>query len=564
MSLSNQLFQNKSQRPNVLIANTTGMGIFSFQKIEAILNIPLEPLEYMSLQLMNEMGNITRIELHIISGMDLDRCNQVLNELFDDGLAELKEYDKEGLDANLQRVSKLLDDDWKTPVISRLMSRKQMKQYGITPKGSACLSNREKSITSTTDIDYIFTAVPFMVFYSPVNIKFNGYEKIILNSELISSILTLSSSKHKKKGVRPLAVNPDTIYDGKEVVGGHFWIGLCGDSKISINKLSNRIYLSSSSFDKVIEPDWNDEILNYLPAQSSSRDIVIRSISETFSMVEDVIDEGLTLNENGIWVLKADLEMLLLLSEKVVNPISEYQSELVMNYPNYNWQVYINMELHSYDELSEQALLAGRFYHRVSRRGFTYNEGFDIWKGIMRDFNRRTKAEDYEANLTLLLKYKCLIERSSNIESLVIDVEDVVSYNRRDSQQWSFNSIRILENYLNKIKLERIFYVITPRFLEKIDEEDESTYWIESKGIIMSEWDQGENHPAIEEALKSKSHLLTNRLLPKKSEFKSYRLGGKRLKFDIDNHHFVISGMENFYDLRINNLFQAMYNEYYE
>ena len=85
----------QNNRPkSILLYKNTETGLFSFSDMETEVNEKLVPLEKLSLDLIENLGSMTRIEVSIVSGISLDVCDNILAELQISGLIEIREYDK--------------------------------------------------------------------------------------------------------------------------------------------------------------------------------------------------------------------------------------------------------------------------------------------------------------------------------------------------------------------------------------------------------------------------------------------------------------------------------------
>ena len=92
MSSMIRAYNLQNNRPkSILLYKNTETGLFSFSDMETEVNEKLVPLEKLSLDLIENLGSMTRIEVSIVSGISLDVCDNILAELQISGLIEIRE-----------------------------------------------------------------------------------------------------------------------------------------------------------------------------------------------------------------------------------------------------------------------------------------------------------------------------------------------------------------------------------------------------------------------------------------------------------------------------------------
>ena len=96
--------------------------------------------------------------------------------------------------------------------------------------------------------------------------------------------------------------------------------------------------------------------------------------------------------------------------------------------------------------------------------------GVSKWK-------KKTSYTKYESTLKLLVEHDCLTERLPEISMMYIDLDAILSYNKRGSQEWNFSRIRQLEKLLDNASITNRIYMTTKEFHNKIDEEAVAIQW---------------------------------------------------------------------------------------
>ena len=130
MSSMIRAYNLQNNRPkSILLYKNTETGLFSFSDMETEVNEKLVPLEKLSLDLIENLGSMTRIEVSIVSGISLDVCDNILAELQISGLIEIREYDKKLLENNLNEIEKEIGDEWRTPYVKEMISKNFLKQF---------------------------------------------------------------------------------------------------------------------------------------------------------------------------------------------------------------------------------------------------------------------------------------------------------------------------------------------------------------------------------------------------------------------------------------------------
>ncbi|MHA2275361.1 MAG: hypothetical protein ACXAC2_06325 [Candidatus Kariarchaeaceae archaeon] len=67
--------------PNLFLHKVSNVGLFSISNVEAEIHKKLEPLEKVCLEMLNTFDRITRIEVHIFTGLSLTVCDNTLHSL---------------------------------------------------------------------------------------------------------------------------------------------------------------------------------------------------------------------------------------------------------------------------------------------------------------------------------------------------------------------------------------------------------------------------------------------------------------------------------------------------
>ena len=120
------------------------------------------------------------------------------------------------------------------------------------------------------------------------------------------NILNISEDFSNYTGIKPIAISSTTVIEGKEVSNSQFWV--TGEERNG--EINYKTYLTSRAFERWVEVPWDERILEKLPEFETMKDLIVKSMAETWGMVDDVIEEGLELLEDNLhWRLSADLEM---------------------------------------------------------------------------------------------------------------------------------------------------------------------------------------------------------------------------------------------------------------
>jgi hypothetical protein len=534
--------------------------------VESEITSKLEPIELLSLSIIDEMKKVTRIEIHALSGISTELCEDNLDKLCSYGLIDVTKFDKDQLLDNIHRLSKDLGDDWLTPKIERILARSVVKQYFLTSLGKTSLKTGKMVIETPTDLSFIITANPTCLFHDKIKLRHNGYENIPMSPELTNQILNLAVKYRESSGVTPKFIGTNTIAEGKEVVISQLWISQDTSNEKNFPKDSYKVYLTSRSFDKWINPSWNATLKKFLPSFDKVEDLIISTLSNYFDMVEEVILEGLSLKDDRItWSLTTDLEMLMLINKRTSDVISLIQDEVSVPIPNTKWKIVLLLELRGADDLSKKALQAARFHANAPRKGFDLTYGKIIWSKIMKEWGKPSKEKEYLETIATLVHYDCITEILPDIQSAIIDVDSILSFQRRGRQSWQFNRLRQINDQLIKADVRNLIYLASEKFLSKIDEEDVAHEWVNTGKIeIYQGGDKIEAHPAIQKASDIGAHYIGTRRIPNDDEFKEMRIYSRKLNFKLRHNTIKIPGLEPFYEWKVANVLTKMYDDYYE
>lgn len=561
--------KNHKFSTNILLYQYTPVGLFRITDVDTRVRTKLEAIEQLILALAKSMSKITRIEVSVVTGLEISLIEPTLDKLTKNQLIKLSEFDSSILKQNIDRLRGEFGDEWETPKTKRILDREYVKQFEITHTGEHALETNKKSVSEILDLDLVITGKPFSVYQGTVGLQQEGYDDIEMTPQLVSQVLTLTASNKSADHIIPKQINIQTVSEGKEVTNAQYWVAMePKDKELSFKKSKYNVFLTSRSFDKWINPQWNSELIDELPDYDNILDMVVDAISETFNMVKSVIRDGLSLSKDKVtWIFECDLEMLLLINKSTPELVAETRAEVSLDIPDCDWKLTMIIELRPVEEednLSKIALESGRFHARSSRRGFNRDSGFEVWKRMNDELSQNTKLGEYRSNLRHLVKYKCLVEIIPQIDRLVVDVEDLMKHNRRGSQKWTFNRLRIIRKLLDELNTN-IIYIAPSNIIGKIDEEDEYQQWSKENDIEIFELgDKSSIHPAIKRAASSDAYYVGNRKIPKGEKFKSLRIHGKQLYFSLDKNVIQIPKIEPFYEWRMESIFEKLYSEYYD
>ncbi|MHA2097966.1 MAG: hypothetical protein ACW99A_04710, partial [Candidatus Kariarchaeaceae archaeon] len=464
--------------PNLFLHKVSNVGLFSISNVEAEIHKKLEPLEKVCLEMLNTFDRITRIEVHIFTGLSLTVCDNTLHSLEQSELIEAVDYDKKILEGNLARLQAEIGDDWQVPTINTLLKRKIIKQFTVTDIGSNAAKESGRTIIDLVNLDIMITGNPFYVFLDSVRLKPQGFDHLSMTPELTYSVLNLAKNIEYRSGIKPLSITNHSIAEGKEVVTSNYWISVESKNGANFNKSKFNAFLSSNSFDRWVQPKWSDELFNFIPQAKSNTALVTKSLESTFDMVEEVISEGLSINKDKVsWTLVCDLEMLLLISPIRPTLIQDVKPEVRLIVSNSPWQLILLLQLESYDVLADQALKAARFHASISRGGFSLEKGYNTWSKIMDKWGKKKNYDEYRKIIQLLSENDCLIESISEINKIYIDIDNILSINKRGKQPWNFSRIRQLETLLDDASITNRHYISSKNTLNRIDESEIFEEW---------------------------------------------------------------------------------------
>ena len=181
----------------------------------------------------------------------------------------------------------------------------------------------------------------------------------------------------------------------------------------------------------------------------------------------------------------------------------------------------------------------------------------------MKKWNKRTDIEEYENTLSDLVNFGCLIEKMPKVNELIVDLDNILSQDKRGTQSWNFHRISQLEKILETTNIDKVTYIASQKFNNKIDDEAKANKWRERVNIEIVKNGQSKIHPAISMANERRCYYLGNRLIPKDKNHKEMRIKSRQIRFKINNKVLSILDLDPFYEWRMENLLEAMYKEYY-
>jgi hypothetical protein len=515
--------------PSLFLFQSTSVGVFNISNVESEIRTKFEAIELLCLSTIKEFEKCTRIEIHALSGLSIELCDQQLDQLYSASLIDLTSYDPDQMQKNIDRLIIGIGEDWISPQIREIITRKIVKQYQLTALG-----------------------------------LYNGFESLSVSAEQTYRILQLAKKYAKNSGIIPKSISSNSIIDGREVVNAQFWVSI-GFQGAKAKSIQHRFHLTSIAFERWANPPIDESILAHLPEFDDIDSLVRIALSNSYNMVEDVIYEAIRLEPNQItWILKCDLEMLMLINKVNPAPVQEIRSEINLNLKKSPWRLAFIMQLEEYDELALDGLKAARFHANANRGGFGLDKGFQTWSRMMNQWDKKNNYADYLKTLALLVKHDCLPEIKPKIQSIVVDVEGLLSYQRRERQQWTFKRLRQVDSILRSLQIESVTYLAPSLIIGKIDDEDTVQQWITEGKLEIFEDPDNDVHPTIQRALELDAHYLGNRKLPSGDKFKEMRIYSRKLHFFMKQKEVKIPNVEPFYEWKVGDVLTSMYNEYYE
>ena len=217
------------------------------------------------------------------------------------------------------------------------------------------------------------------------------------------------------------------------------------------------------------------------------------------------------------------------------------------------------LELDSWDELSEQSLMAGRFHNVVTKKGFDQDQGFKTYTKISEERGLEVNRENYLELIKTLVENECLIERLSKIEKIYVDLDDVLRDNRKNSDKLKSYKIEYLFDFFRLHEIDDVQYFGSNNLSKRIDDAEKYEKLVSENKILIYEEDN-ESY-VLEKAREDKTYYLGSKNIKKNSKEQTY---SRALKPKWRNDYVSISGVEPFYDLRLENIFDRLYQKYYE
>lgn len=567
-TLRNWARHNKNFNSTLVLKSTTPVSSFKFTKIEARTRTKLEPIEWMVLKCAETFEKVTRIEIHAISGFQIHIIEEIMEKLEESGQLQIEEFDKEALQCNLQRLENELGGDWKTPLVKKLLERPIIIQYSLTEFGKKALQGNYKTLEEIIDLSVYITAQPFKLFFGELILKAQSYEEIDVDADLANRVLFLAQEEGKKleNTIVPLAVTNDTAIVGYEVANSDFWLLLSvGEDELLSENVKFIPFITSIAFVKWDSPPTMDPLSSYVPLEGTAKQVLAMAISKAYRIVPELILDGLALDpESGIWTLVADLEMFKLIRDVHREPIEKYVAEVEIPIKD-EWMVSFLLKLNPLEDLDELALFVARFHSRVDRQGFTENQGFMTWSDITREVGKKPNRQQYRKALDILLKHKCIKEEKPKINTLVVDLDYLLSFRQRKRHAWKFSRIRTLESLIAKAKIKKVYYYSTGEINSKIDETDSFEEWKKNVDFRIVE----DNKEIVKFAVDNNFHLIgidedSEEILeafPKKKIDKM--LVAKRFIPLHGDKNIEIPEFEPIFHWLPENILERMYHEYY-
>lgn len=561
--------KNKGLTPAIIMRMRTPLSVIEMTKVESLITSKLEPIEWIVLKVTDFFGKITRIEPQIVSGFSLEVIKEILEVLLESDHLKLVEFDPDCLEHNISNISKEVPEEWRTKEIDRILSRQVVKQYSLTSKGKKALENAQKEIQDVINLDLVVTGSPFKLFFDKVQLKTQSYETMELSNDLVRKILHVAIEEGKKlpNKIVPLALGGDSIINGYEVVSSDVWVTLPLEEYADHHASQMdtfEIFITSSSFIRWSNPEVSYPLSELFESEQSIEQNLINGLSYRFEMVEEIIEETLSLRESkDSWDLVCDLEMLKLIREKERGPIEEYVSEVFVPLKN-NWQFGILLVLSPEDDLASRALFTARFHAKADRTGFTYDEGWQLWNELVKETGESTKKKEFDDALEILEEYKGLKRSMPKVETLVVDLEELLLKGQKRADAWKFNRIRELEDFIKKSEINQVYYYCTDKVLAKIDEEDSFKAWVKENNVEYVEDTDDEVTPAMTFAASNSFHYL-GFPVPKvegDEELRKLRIERRVIAFKYTKK-LIIDVLEPIYHWYPINVLEKLYDKYY-
>ncbi|MCY3414667.1 MAG: hypothetical protein INQ03_23660 [Candidatus Heimdallarchaeota archaeon] len=558
---------NQQKYPSLFIYQNTPMGIFTISDVIAGVRSKIEALEWLCLSLAEKFTKISRIEVSVTSGLHYNLIDDQLERLVQHQLLKVIPYDKEIFLQNLSNLELEFGNDWKTPMIQKIINQDSVKQYTLNDRGEMALEQGHILIEDIILLPVVITGNPFSVFNIDLYPRPNTYKEIDMNPDLVGQILTLAKQKSSISGIDPIGVNATSQAVGKNVIDAQIWISMEESKTGSVESAEKAIYLTSPTFDRWGTPPWDPNLLSDFPEYTFIKDVIVVAISSTYEMAEEIIADSI-IEENMVWKLVTDLEMATIIYQRDPDLFKEINNEISLSLPNTDWKVSILLQLDPYfeneeDFLALNAIRASRFHSLADRKGFTKADGYHVFKKIMTTWKQENGIKEYEDTLDLLCEYNCLSEQLKSITTIVVDLDDILGFSRRDTQSWSFSRIDQVESILNDAGIKEIIYIISDNFDKRIDNEDQAKKWLQKNSIQRVDNSTYEVRPSIMIAMKEDAYYLGNRSIPKKKEFKALKSKGRQIKFSVNKNQISIPDLNPFYEWRMGNILELMYDKYY-
>ncbi len=570
-SIREHSIRSRGLKPSIIFRSQTQLGIFSMTAIEATVTKTLEPFEWVVLSIGKTFKKFTRIEIHAITGFMLNLVEDVIHTLLQTNLIRRVEFDREQLEANIERIERDIGSSWETEETKRILRRKLINQYEVTNAGEVALREEKRTTQDVVDLNLVISANPFKVFFDEIQLKQVSLDELDVTPDIIERVFYLARKEGESldNKIIPVAVGGDSVVEAHEVVTAHIWIPVEADKTTKPALINNDrfdLYITSTAFLRWSNPETTKNLSDYIEVDQEMLSTVITVMSNSFDIIEEVIEGNLSLQKDRVtWLLKCDLEILYLVREAVREPIEQTIAELFLEYDE-DWEVGFLLKLLPTDDLSAQALFGARFHSKVNRTGFTYAEGREVWEEMLKDAGVKEYVKNYDDTLEILVESAALKKVNPKVNTIVVDLNSVLARNQKRSLFWKFSRIKELENFFEKADIDTVYYYGTEKLLAKIDDLDSFNTWIESVNFeFYDTYDEDEVSPAMRFAASNGYHYIGDHVPPLKSdeEIRKLRVERREINYSFKNRLKILD-LEPMYYWYPSNLVEYLYNQYYE